>query len=151
MKESFTFLAAAYCSSEFSLAEQRCLAVPKNPHTERVAERSKILASDLACFLEENGYQIIMYAPNEPGKEPAFLLYRHQPLFLRGDAYFAMSGNGGLFIAPENFENDLTSVIEPNKDGVRLMAGKFDNDYGFEDLLKQVNMAKKYILENRLE
>lgn len=148
MRNDFEFLAAAYCASEFSLAEQRCHRVRENAHTIAIKKRSEYVASELSSFIEENGYQVIVYAPNEPGKEPKTLLFRNQPLFFRGDAYFALPGNAGLFIAPENFESDHSLIIEPRKDGVQFMAGKFDNEYGFQDLINQINMAKRYILEN---
>lgn len=77
MRNYFNFLATAYCASEFSLAEQRCNFVSENAYTESIAKRAKFLASELATFIENHGYQIILYAQNEPGgKTRNFIIYK---------------------------------------------------------------------------
>ncbi|EKS0266607.1 TPA: hypothetical protein ACSPQU_002053 [Klebsiella pneumoniae] len=141
MNRAIEFLAAAYCASEYSLAEQRVQQVPSNTYTNAIKVRSEFIAKDLATIIESQGYKIVLYAPDTANHGKP-LLYKDQPLFQRGDAYFDISGKGGLFIAAEGFESDLSLVIEPNKDGVRLMAGKFDNEVGFDDLLQEIGTAK---------
>ncbi|MEB7893083.1 hypothetical protein NGK65_04975 [Serratia ureilytica] len=142
------YLAAAYCASEFSLAEQRYNRVTKNPYTESIAKRSMLLAENLATFLEENGYQIILYTHSNQEKEPKTLLNKDSDLFSRGDVYFSRTSGAGIIIAPNNFENNLNSIIEPNKDGIRIMAGMFDNNESFKELTNQVNMAKHNLLKH---
>lgn len=97
------------------------------------------MATRLFCMLKMNR-----------GEKPEILLFTNQHLYHRGEVYFAIRDKEGLFIAPKDFENDLTLIIEPKKDSVRLMAGMFDNESGFEELLNQVYIAKKNIVENDL-
>lgn len=141
MNRAIEFLAAAYCASEYLLAEQRVHQVPSNTYTNAIKERSESVAEHLAAIIERQGYQIVLYAPDAANHGKP-LLYKNQPLFQRGEAYFDISGQGGLFIAAEGFESNLSLIIEPKKDGVRLMAGKFENDVGFDDLLKEISTAK---------